>query len=536
MAAPVPFIMPTALTSTRGNPKLIFGEKVYYLCKERNGAGVDIEFGFNEEGDFYPIPVEQIVHLRCACGATKDKPLYCRGTATALLYDGVYTFGQIKKAHDNNLCEWNLIEIVKEYYKTELYDKLKTQEFPSLNKGYSWAVEQFERHYPDHTSDFPAKKKLKSTADKIRQKRYPMLPTKDQLEHLLIPEHLMTTKGSNPQSLLLLQHSFDQPGIAQDVEADEPGEEGGRAHLFVFGTAQFFKRLCEADCVFADGTFKTCPEPFYQLYILHILIGERMRPMLFCLCTRKTRRTYDELFTQIKALSLARGHPIQWTAFRTDFERAVMTSVQALIPGIQVRGCFFHFCSAVYKRVLSLELGTQYRNDVTRVKRTVKYCMALAFLPQVYVANTFQQIVTEYEHCRTTDVTNVMPDMSAFFEYMRKVWVQPNARFPVALWSVYTLDSHRTNNNVEGYHNYLLREFGVGNNLWKFLESLIDEEFEVRVEVAQLDAGISVVPSRRHSYVSLDQQLLNLKAAFTAANAAHPLLYAKQVSHLIKDF
>jgi len=64
----------------------------------------------------------------------------------------------------------------------------------------------------------------------------------------------------------------------------------------VFGTNDCFKRLCEKRSAYMDGTFNTCPEPFYQLFILHFLKGKRMIPAQYCFFSSEQTPLYKRFF------------------------------------------------------------------------------------------------------------------------------------------------------------------------------------------------------------------------------------------------
>jgi hypothetical protein len=59
-------------------------------------------------------------------------------------------------------------------------------------------------------------------------------------------------------------------------------------------------------------------------------------------------------------------------------------------------------------------------------------------------------------------------------------WIN-NANLPIAMWSVFNVERHRTNNKLESKHNYMMAIFGLHQALWIFLERLgifFKREFE----------------------------------------------------------
>ncbi|XP_003381482.1 hypothetical protein Tsp_07148 [Trichinella spiralis] len=76
-----------------------------------------------------------------------------------------------------------------------------------------------------------------------------------------------------------------------------------------------------------DGTFKIVPEWYHQMFSIHV-------------------------FKEAAAL----GVVLQPQTVICDFETAFIPAVQASFPGVQIQGCYFHFCQAVLRKVAELGL------------------------------------------------------------------------------------------------------------------------------------------------------------------------------------
>ena len=57
------------------------------------------------------------------------------------------------------------------------------------------------------------------------------------------------------------------------------------------------KLLAEAETLFFDGTFHTCPENFYQIFTVHAFKNGQQFPLAYCLLPDKTRSSYQRTFT-----------------------------------------------------------------------------------------------------------------------------------------------------------------------------------------------------------------------------------------------
>ena len=53
-----------------------------------------------------------------------------------------------------------------------------------------------------------------------------------------------------------------------------------------------------------DGTFKLCPEIFYQIYIIHALNNNQVFRHVFALLPNKNEDTYNRLFREVKGMNL----------------------------------------------------------------------------------------------------------------------------------------------------------------------------------------------------------------------------------------
>ena len=69
----------------------------------------------------------------------------------------------------------------------------------------------------------------------------------------------------------------------------------------IFGTFESLKQLSKSgdDHLFFDGTFKPCPNPFYQLYSVHSVNSELLTPKLYTLLPDKKGPTYISIFNSI---------------------------------------------------------------------------------------------------------------------------------------------------------------------------------------------------------------------------------------------
>lgn len=70
--------------------------------------------------------------------------------------------------------------------------------------------------------------------------------------------------------------------------------------MIIFYTNESVKYLRESDVWLLDGTFKSCPTDFYQLYTIHSYVFGRSYQFIYCLMSNKTENSYLQFFSYIK--------------------------------------------------------------------------------------------------------------------------------------------------------------------------------------------------------------------------------------------
>lgn len=482
------------MLTNRRKRMIIEDEKMYYI-----GHKTEIEH------EVFDVPVYLGIcrrRLKCVHG----EPCGAKAWITHNEVTDTYYNFQMDVAHDEEECPWNLVAICKEFYKEQLYKEIRNGTFEAVGLAYNWAVEQFSRFYP--AAVFYPVRHFKSKGNALLKAMYPRQPTLALLPDVEVPEELTLTLRETP--FLLFKMSYLEDGRTETI--------------IVFGSAERFRDLCVSKDAYSDGTFKICPDPFYQVYIIHAPCMNVMKPCLYCLLTRKTERTYRELFNRLRLMAYVRGHPIQWERFRCDYEIGVMNAVSNVFVYIIVIGCFFHFCSALFKKAMELGHAVAYHDPNSPCKPAIKKCMGLAHLPPALIAPTFALIRDDYNALALP-----RPDLNPFFDYVEHNWVM-GAVATVHRWSVAALDHHRTTNDLEGYHSHLKRAMGPTSNLWKFIQKLRAEENRVFNDVQRLVAG--EVPIRKRKYESLDERLKQCKTALNAnPPGLDPLQFVTAVSH-----
>lgn len=161
---------------------------------------------------------------------------------------------------------------------------------------------------------------IKRTIQRKRQ-RYNHAPANPAtLSHLIIAEEYSLTE-INEQFLLYDSGSKDPQ------------------RFIIFATQNSLRRLSNSNHWFADGTFKTCPQLFAQLYTIHSIQYNDVLPSVFVLMSDMSQNGYSRVFEELKC----HQDNLRPQSILTDFELSAVNAFQMSFPNSEHRGCFFIF-------------------------------------------------------------------------------------------------------------------------------------------------------------------------------------------------
>ena len=82
------------------------------------------------------------------------------------------------------------------------------------------------------------------------------------------------------------------------------------------------------------------------------------------------------------------------TDILADFERSAINAIQANFANVNVKGCFFHLCSNIWKHVQNIGLKVRYWEE-PEFALQLQMLTALTFLPPKDVVRGFSAIRLE---------------------------------------------------------------------------------------------------------------------------------------------
>ncbi|KZR99283.1 Uncharacterized protein APZ42_004910 [Daphnia magna] len=222
----------------------------------------------------------------------------------------------------------------------------------------------------------------------------------------------------------------------------------------------------------SDGTFKTIPNLFYELFTLHVLAYGKSFPVSYVLMSNKTAELYRMAIDRILQIlqEVNPGDNFEVEVLISDFELTIMGTMQQAFPNARSRGCWFHYAQAVYRRAYKEGLQRAYRSGGV-IRSIVKKLIFLALLPLNRAYEGFQikhsditgfnpwkkltffslqNIRHRTENALLAENLQSIAGVARLFQYMGGYWFtnQGLERFCVSG------DDHRTNNEVESFNRW----------------------------------------------------------------------------------
>lgn len=246
-------------------------------------------------------------------------------------------------------------------------------------------------------------------------------------------------------------------------------------NIKAFSTQTNLKYLTECAVLYIDGTFKNCPKPFYQLFIIHGAKNSNYTPLVFFLLTGKTTKIYKDAFSdlldKIGELNLTFTPRIIYA----DFEQAIHLAISKIFPEVVRKGCRFHLGQTMWRKIQSLGLSKNFKKK-SEIGNFLKVCFGLSFLEPEEVQKCF------FEYLMTIKPNN--QQLNAFCDFFEKNYISSSSKFPPSIWAEFSNSLMRTTNACESFHSKLNSVFYSSYpNIFQFLEVLKNVQTDVYIKM-----------------------------------------------------
>ena len=112
-----------------------------------------------------------------------------------------------------------------------------------------------------------------------------------------------------------------------------------------------------------------------------------------------------------------------------------MQSIAISFPTATVKGCFYHFAQAIWRKIQQLGLQVSYQEEES-IRKFFRKVISLALVPPHYL------------RLRWPGLKAGAPDDDRVAQFTETTWL--NGHYHITEWSVYNEDGPRTNNHVGG--------------------------------------------------------------------------------------
>ncbi|KAL8606197.1 hypothetical protein ACOMHN_053469 [Nucella lapillus] len=300
--------------------------------------------------------------------------------------------------------------------------------------------------------------------------------------------------------------------------------------ILIFATDENLSLVQRCRNLYMDGTLKSCPRPYMQVFTIFGRFNGFVVPFVHVLMERKTVGHYRQVFQALKAaVRRVTHHRLRPALVVYDFEEALHTAVETEFPGVNVGGCYFHFNQSLWRRLQHLGLaGPYHEND--RLAGVVQKIMALGYLPVALVQLNFNALVNRR---RTRRLVAIHPDLDDFLNYVRNTYIRAGCPFPPVVWNVFDRPmDQRTNSHVESFHRAFNDAVQIRHPpLWSFLRHLKDHQTVTEETVTRARRG-EAPPRCRRKWRLLEERLVALKRQYNHGDRDLNE-YWRAVSHLV---
>jgi hypothetical protein len=138
-----------------------------------------------------------------------------------------------------------------------------------------------------------------------------------------------------------------------------------------------------------DGTFRSAPNRFCQVVVLHGFVFGRSTPLIYILLSNKSELSYKTALKKVNDLSSLNPKYII-----TDFERGLINSLGNVFKNSLQHGCVFHLRQIVWRRISGCGLAVLFKSNEL-VKKIIILVSLLTFIP-VFKVEEYFEILKRY--------------------------------------------------------------------------------------------------------------------------------------------
>lgn len=231
-------------------------------------------------------------------------------------------------------------------------------------------------------------------------------------------------------------------------------EDGANSATFIlFSTETHLDYLKISKNWYCDGTFRTCPSQYRQIYTIMGDIKGYNFPLVYFIMKEKSKAVYLKVLQKLKDLT----NNYTPDNITIDFEMAAFLAIKEIYPQTQIMGCFFHFTQILYRKIQNNGQMNEYKRNPF-FREAFKMVIALSTVPLSALEEESKKL--ESLILRNNNL-NSFVNFWLFFKqnYLKNLNnPQLTSIFSVEFWSIrkrLILSIPRTTNALEGFHRAL---------------------------------------------------------------------------------
>lgn len=280
-----------------------------------------------------------------------------------------------------------------------------------------------------------------------------------------------------PKSSLETQNSLNNMEILTNT--GEPFMIINDIHtsIIIFSTVTNLKTLCDTDNIYVDGTFKSCPKFFHQIFTIHGYVNNKVYiPLIFGILGNKELGTNIQFFKHIVTYCSTIDLTFLPNRIFIDFEIGIHNAAKHVWPLIEIKGCRFHLGQIWWKKIQSLGLTNVYRDQKSEQSKFLRVFFGLPFLSP-----------NDVDQCFVEDIMAIQPTgdkIQAFLDNVFETYIDPSGLFPPDVWAEFKVTTNRTTNVCESFHSRLNGMFNCSHpNIYNFIYVLKDIQIDTYIKI-----------------------------------------------------
>lgn len=350
------------------------------------------------------------------------------------------------------------------------------------------------QNYPSYLAEaFPGMQLVKRTINRVRNKKDAEPSQPSTLNSLIIPEIFQITNSGE-------QFLFHDSGPTKN-------------RILIFATQRNLNILRDCKDWLADGTFKTSPSIFFQVFTIHGIFSNQPIPLIYALLPNKSKTTYEKFLRAINE----KMPGIAPRTLMSDFEIAFKIAFSDVYPSAVQSCCFFHLGQALWRKIQSCGLSNRYKTD-SDFSLKIRMLLSLSFVPIEFVTSAFETVKLLYAE-ETQEIIKYFEEIYIGIKIRGQQRLTPI--FPIATWNNYSrvlLKMPRTNNSVEAWHRSFQANVGSDHpTIWKFIKILKREQHFQEAKIAQYCTQ-NFSRKQKKKYQKIDQCIFDLATKFPNIN------------------